>query len=154
MADAVAEAPPDGKPAAKSSEADEHDYPMIGETLGIWRLVRGLGRGGMGEVYEAEYDYVYLLSLSYQADQREVIRQELQALSRAEQARLAGEMLGTPLPPDARFAIKVCNARTGTPGHKRFLQEAEMAQRLGDHPYIVSVHAVNGARRQWRVVGG
>jgi serine/threonine protein kinase len=126
------------------SDADEHDYPMIGETLGLWRLVRGLGRGGMGEVYEAEYDYLYLLSLSYAADQRELIRQELRTLSREEQARLAGEMLGTPLPPNARFAIKVCNARIGTPGHKRFLQEAEVAQRLGDHPYIVTVHAVNG----------
>jgi serine/threonine protein kinase len=138
MAEMLAAAP---KPS--TSDADEHDYPLIGETLGLWRLVSGLGRGGMGEVYEAEYDYVFLLSLSYAADQRLVIRKELQSLSRPEQARLAGEMLGTPLPPDARFAIKVCNARTGTPGHKRFLQEAEMAQRLGDHPYIVSVHALN-----------
>jgi hypothetical protein len=53
-------------------------------------------------------------------------------------------MLGTNLPPDSRFAIKVCNARSGTAGHKRFLMEAEVAQRLGDHPYIVTVHAVNG----------
>ena len=51
-------------------------------------------------------------------------------------------MLGKSLPPDARFAIKVCSARSGTAGHRRFIQEAELAQRLGDHPYIVTVHAI------------
>jgi serine/threonine protein kinase len=56
---------------------------------------------------------------------------------------LAQEVFGSALPPDQRFAIKLCNARSGTPGHRRFLQEAELAQRLGDHPYIVTVHAVN-----------
>ncbi len=122
----------------------DHDYPLAGETLGLWRLVRGVGRGGMGEVYEAEYDYLNLLSLRYGPESREAIRLELRSLSRVDQARLASEMLGAPLPHDARFAIKACSARSGTPGHKRFLQEAEVAQRLGEHPYIVSVHAVNG----------
>ncbi len=119
------------------------DYPLLGETLGLWKLIEGVGRGGMGEVYAAEYDYLHLLTLRYKPEERGVIRRELERLPREEQARLASEMLGTPLPADARFAIKVCSARKGTAGHRRFLQEAELARRLGDHPYIVSVHAIN-----------
>jgi serine/threonine protein kinase len=123
---------------------DPHpDYPLVGETLGLWRLTAGLGRGGMGEVYEAAYDYVQILSLRVSGEARSQIRRELEALPREAQARIAGEVLGTPLPHDVRFAIKVCNARSGTSGHRRFLQEADMAQRLGDHPYIVSVHAIH-----------
>lgn len=123
--------------------ADDNDYPLSGETLGLWRLVSGLGRGGMGEVYEAVYDFLHLLTLRHTPEERGVIRRELARLPRAEQSRLASEMLGTPLPADARFAIKVCSARSGTAGHRRFLQEAELAQRLGDHPYIVTVHAIH-----------
>ena len=52
-------------------------------------------------------------------------------------------MIGSPLPPDARFAVKVCSARAGTAGHRRFIQEAELAKRLGDHPYVVTVHAIH-----------
>ena len=119
------------------------DYPLVGETLGLWRLVRGIGRGGMGEVYLGEYDFLHLLTLRYQPAERGMIRRELSDLPRGEQARLASELLGTPLEEDARFAVKVCSARSGTAGHRRFIQEAELAKRLGDHPYIVSVHAIN-----------
>jgi len=130
--------------SAVATPRHDHDYPLVGETIGMWRLLRGLGRGGMGEVYEAEYDYLHLLTLRYGEDQRHAIRTELESLSRPEQARLAGQLLGALLPADMRFAIKICNARSGTPGYRRFLQEAEVAQRLGDHPYIVTVHQING----------
>ncbi|MCS6971176.1 MAG: protein kinase [Planctomycetota bacterium] len=122
---------------------DDSEYPLIGETLGMWRLVRGLGKGGMGEVYAAEYDYAFLLTIRLEGPQRELVRREIAALPREQQARIAASYLGIHVPADAQFAIKVCNARVGTSGHRRFLQEAEVAQKLGDHPYIVTVHAVH-----------
>lgn len=126
----------------RRSEADA-DYPLVGETLGMWRLVRGLGKGGMGEVYAAEYDYAFLLTIRLEGAQRDLVRREISALPREQQARIAASYLGIHVPADAQFAIKVCNARVGTSGHRRFLQEAEVAQKLGDHPYIVTVHAVH-----------
>jgi len=128
--------------AGKSKDTDD-EYPMVGETMGMWRLVRGLGKGGMGEVYAAEYDYAHLLTVKLAGAQRDLVRREVESLPRGQQARIATSYLGTHVPPDAQFAIKVCNARVGTSGHRRFLQEAEVAQKLGDHPYIVTVHAVH-----------
>ena len=119
------------------------DYPLVAETLGLWRLTRGLGRGGMGEVYQGEYDFLHLLTLRYKPEERGMIRRELAELPREEQARLASELLGTPLEAEAQFAIKVCSARSGTAGHRRFIQEAELAKRLGDHPYVVTVHSLS-----------
>jgi serine/threonine protein kinase len=132
---------PDGD-RSKGKDTDD-EYPLVGETMGMWRLVRGLGKGGMGEVYAAEYDYAHLLTVKLTGPQRELVRREIEALPRDQQARIATSYLGTNVPPDAQFAIKVCNARVGTSGHRRFLQEAEVAQKLGDHPYIVTVHAVH-----------
>jgi serine/threonine protein kinase len=137
MAVALTDRPP---PARRSRD---NDYALAKETLGLWNLVKGIGRGGMGEVYEATYDYLHLLTLRYAPEDRGRLRLEIGALPREEQARLASEMLGTPLPPDAHFAIKVCGARSGTAGFRRFIQEAELAQRLGDHPYIVTIHAIH-----------
>ncbi len=128
--------------AGKSKDTD-NEYPLVGETMGMWRLVRGLGKGGMGEVYGAEYDYAHLLTVKLAGAQRDLVRREVESLPRDQQARIATHYLGTHVPPDAQFAIKVCNARVGTSGHRRFLQEAEVAQKLGDHPYIVTVHAVH-----------
>ncbi len=126
----------------KSKDTD-NEYPLVGETMGMWKLVGGLGKGGMGEVYAAAYDYAHLLTVKLSGAQRDLVRREIDSLPREQQARIATSYLGTHVPPDAQFAIKVCNARVGTSGHRRFLQEAEVAQRLGDHPYIVTVHAVH-----------
>ena len=123
---------------------DDHEYGMVGETLGIWRLIKGIGRGGMGEVYAAEYDYEHVVSAHVPTERRAEVLAELATLPRLEQGRLVSQIIGYELAADARFAIKICNARHGTPGYKRFLQEADVAKRLGDHPYIVTVHAVNG----------
>ena len=132
---------------AEAPRRDEPPYPLVGEVIGAFRLVRGIGRGGMGEVYEAEYDFAQLFALhvpdSGEAG-RAALRRELAQASRADQARVASRLLGINLPADARFALKLCNARHGTAGYNRFLQEARLAQRLGDHPHIITVHAING----------
>ncbi|TVR14456.1 MAG: serine/threonine protein kinase [Planctomycetota bacterium] len=137
--------PPKATHKAPGSQRGGNDYPLVGETLGHWRLTEGIGRGGMGEVYAAEYDYLHILTLRYRPEDRPKLRRELEQLSRSELAQLASETFGAPLPPDARFAIKVSSSRPGTAGHRRFLQEASLAKRLGGHPYVVTVHAINNA---------
>ena len=122
---------------------DDQGYPLVGETIGMWRLTEGIGRGGMGEVYAAEYDFEHLFAIHF-PEGGETVRDEISRLPRAEQARLAGRILGLQLPADQRFAIKICNARSNTAGYRRFLQEAQVAHRLGDHPYIITVHWING----------
>jgi serine/threonine protein kinase len=122
---------------------DDHGYPLVGDTIGMWRLTEGIGRGGMGEVYAAEYDFEHLFAIHFPNDEA-TLKAEIARLPRLEQARLAGRLLGLQLPADQRFAIKICNARSNTAGYRRFLQEAQLAHRLGDHPYIVTVHWING----------
>ena len=122
---------------------DDQGYPLVGETIGMWRLTEGIGRGGMGEVYAAEYDFEHLFAIHF-PNGGETVKAEIARLPRAEQARLAGRILGLQLPADQRFAIKICNARSNPAGYRRFLQEAQLAHRLGDHPYIITVHWING----------
>ncbi len=130
-------------PAPSVRRDDDQGYPLVGETIGMWRLTEGIGRGGMGEVYAAEYDFEHLFAIHF-PDGGETVRSEIARLPRAEQARLAGRILGLQLPADQQFAIKICNARSNTAGYRRFLQEAQVAHRLGDHPYIITVHWING----------
>ncbi len=122
---------------------DDQGYPLVGETIGMWRLTEGIGRGGMGEVYAAEYDFEHLFAIHF-PNGGDTVKGEIARLPRAEQARLAGRILGLQLPADQQFAIKICNARSNTAGYRRFLQEAQLAHRLGDHPYIITVHWING----------
>jgi serine/threonine protein kinase len=145
MADAPAfAAPPPVSPAPPAVRRDDDQgYPLVGETIGMWRLTEGIGRGGMGEVYAAEYDFEHLFAIHF-PNGGDAVRGEISRLPRAEQGRLAGRILGLQLPADQRFAIKICNARSNTAGYRRFLQEAQVAQRLGDHPYIITVHWING----------
>ena len=130
-------------PAPSVRRDDDQGYPLVGETISMWRLTEGIGRGGMGEVYAAEYDFEHLFAIHF-PNGGETVRDEISRLPRAEQARLAGRILGLQLPADQQFAIKICNARSNTAGYRRFLQEAQVAHRLGDHPYIITVHWING----------
>lgn len=53
---AVADVAPDLLNALSSAEQVREDAALIGRRLGPWRLVREIGRGGMGAVYLAERD--------------------------------------------------------------------------------------------------
>ncbi|MFK3651619.1 protein kinase [Lysobacter enzymogenes] len=88
---------------ARDAEEDERDERRVGERLGVWRLDRILGRGGMGTVYEAHRDdgqyqqQVALKCIRSELDSPELVaafREERNLLARLDHPGIAGVVDG------------------------------------------------------------
>ncbi|QQP97697.1 serine/threonine-protein kinase [Lysobacter enzymogenes] len=76
--------------AGRDAEEDERDDRRVGERLGVWRLDRILGRGGMGTVYAAHRDDgQYQQQVALKCIRSELDSPELVAAFRAERNLLA-----------------------------------------------------------------